>query len=87
MFKPTYAESELNSQIEDISKKVAEFGGALSLVENWGLKKLAYKIGKFEQAFYQIFTLSIDPLKVNNLTAYLNQKEGIVRNLLTIVND
>ena len=57
--------TDLTKQVEDLTKKVEEFGGKIKIAEDWGLKKLAYRIGKFEQAYYHIYALSIDSLKTS----------------------
>lgn len=87
MFKPDFAIADIKAITDEIGKKVAENGGKMDLLEDWGLKNLAYRIDKFEKAYYHIYSLYVDPLKVNNIMAFLNQKDGIVRNLLTVAND
>ena len=41
--------SKLNSQIEQI---IADRGGKITKVDNWGRRKLAYRIGKFDEGVY-----------------------------------
>ena len=41
--------SKLNSQIEQI---ITDRGGKITKVDNWGRRKLAYRIGKFDEGVY-----------------------------------
>jgi small subunit ribosomal protein S6 len=41
--------SKLNSLIEQI---IADRGGKITKVDNWGRRKLAYRIGKFDEGVY-----------------------------------
>jgi small subunit ribosomal protein S6 len=41
--------SKLNSQIEQI---ITDRGGKITKVDNWGRRKLAYRIGKFDEGLY-----------------------------------
>jgi small subunit ribosomal protein S6 len=41
--------SKLNSQIEQI---ITDRGGKITKIDNWGRRKLAYRIGKFDEGVY-----------------------------------
>ena len=41
--------SKLNSQIEQI---ITGRGGKITKIDNWGRRKLAYRIGKFDEGLY-----------------------------------
>ena len=84
MYRPELSTSDLGKLVEDITAKAKDLGGKLTLSEDWGLKNLAYKIDKFEKAYYHVYTLEIESVKVNGLVSYLGHKEGVIRNLLNV---
>ncbi|MDQ5981309.1 MAG: small subunit ribosomal protein [Patescibacteria group bacterium] len=85
MYSPDLKKADLDAIFKGLSDKVTELGGKIKVIDDWGLKNLAYKVGKFEQAYYHINKLDIDSLKVNSVVTYLNHTEGVVRNLLSLV--
>ncbi len=84
MYKPDLSATDLAKLVDEITAKTKDLGGKLTLSEDWGLKNLAYKIDKFEKAYYQIYSLEIEAIKVNSVITYLGHKEGVIRNLLNI---
>ncbi len=64
-------------------EKVIELGkGKLGKVSEWGVKDLAYKIGKNTTGSYIFFTLSIEPSFVKQLDNKLKMEENIIRFLV-----
>jgi small subunit ribosomal protein S6 len=82
---------DLESDIETPLKKVRDIiknaGGKIIREDNWGKKKLAYRINKEDFAVYVYMDVSFPadaPLKVSNI---LNITEEILRYLLVTVNE
>lgn len=82
---------DLESDIETPLKKVRDIiknaGGEIIREDNWGKKKLAYRINKEDFAVYVYMDVSLPadaPLKVSNT---LNITEEILRYLLVTVNE
>lgn len=68
--------------IESLEKVLALFKGKIETSKDWGVKELAYKIGKSETGFYLFFELELDPKGVKALNEKLRTDADILRFLL-----
>ena len=75
--------SKLNSQIEQI---VADRGGKITKVDNWGRRKLAYRIGKFDEGIYTFVYLEGSGQELAEVERRLRVTDFIIR-YLTVRTD
>lgn len=82
---------DLEADIETPLKKVREIiksaGGEITAEENWGKKKLTYRINREDFAVYVYFDITLPadaPLKISNT---LNITDEVLRYLLVSVNE
>lgn len=82
---------DLEADIEAPLKKVRELittnGGEIIKEDNWGKKKLAYKINREDFAVYVYFEVKLPsaaPLKISNM---LNISDEVLRYLLVTVDE
>lgn len=68
--------------IEDYLKKNK---GELLRTESWGVKQLAYMIGKYDKADYEHFVISLEPATQPGLDRLLSLDETVVRHLFVRV--
>lgn len=52
---PTLSEEEVKEAIQRISNLINENSGEILKVENWGKRKLAYKLNKYSMGYYILF--------------------------------
>ncbi|GAB6183097.1 30S ribosomal protein S6 [Thermodesulfovibrio hydrogeniphilus] len=52
---PTLSEEEVQEAIKKISNLIADNAGEVLKVENWGKRKLAYKLNKQAMGYYVLF--------------------------------
>ena len=69
---------------ELIEKVVAISKGKVGKAEDWGVKDLAYKIGKSTAGVYLHFPLELTSGSVKDLTAKIRANEDIIRYLLIV---
>jgi small subunit ribosomal protein S6 len=67
---------------EDLEKILKIFKGAIKESKEWGVKELAYKIGKSESGLYLFFELELDPPAVKQLNDKLRTNADVLRYLL-----
>jgi small subunit ribosomal protein S6 len=67
---------------ENLEKILAIFKGAVKESKEWGVKELAYKIGKSETGLYLFFELELDPKGVKALNDKLRTDPDLIRFLL-----
>lgn len=68
--------------IETLEKILTVFKGSIKESKEWGIKELAYKIGKSESGLYLFFELELDPATVKQLNEKLRVDGDIIRYLL-----
>ena len=80
-------EAEIDKTIAELKKLVTAHGGTVAKEDNWGKKKLAYKIAKEDFAVYVSFDVALPadaPLKISNA---LNIADHTMRYLLVKVDE
>lgn len=82
ILSPEVAEEELEARIDRVSQFIAGRGGAISDVERWGRRRLAYPIGRFEEGTYVLTRFKSKPAENKELEANLKISEDVLRHLL-----
>jgi small subunit ribosomal protein S6 len=75
-------EIDVDTPIAKIEKLVANLGGKVIKRDNWGKKRLAYKVKGQNFGVYIEFEVSIDPTQVRDLDRSLGLTEEVIRHLL-----
>lgn len=79
-------ESELEKALETVRSLVTTNGGKVVKEDNWGKKKLAYRVSKQDFAFYVLMDIELPaeaPLKISSA---LNISDDVIRYLLVKVD-
>lgn len=72
-----YCSDEVAKMNDELSKKIAEYGGVYEKTVTWGLKRLAYEIKEFFQAEYLLVTFYADYDCIEKIKKFLS-KEDVV---------
>lgn len=67
---------------EELAKILKIFKGAITESKEWGVKELAYKLGKSETGLFIYFELELDPKSLKSLNDKLRTNEDVIRYLL-----
>ena len=84
---PDINEETLNGIIEKVSGWITEGKGEVVSVDNWGKKRLAYRIKKQRDGQYLLITANMEPSAIAELDRNLRFVENIMRSLVTLVED
>ncbi len=76
-------EIDLTKAEAKFKKIIAENEGKITKTDNWGKKKLAYKITKHDSAIYVFYTVELPGNSVANVEKTLNITDEIIRFLIT----
>ena len=79
-------ESELEKALTTVRELITTNGGKVVKEDNWGKKKLAYRVAKQDFAFYVLMDVELPseaPLKISNT---LNISDDVIRYLLVKVD-
>lgn len=82
IISPEVVEEQIPVTVEKINKFIAERGGSITEVNQWGRRKLAYPIKHFMEGNYVITQFKMDPRLTAELEASLGISEEILRHLL-----
>ena len=70
--------AKLNSQIEHI---VTDRGGKITKVDNWGRRKLAYRIGRFDEGIYTFVYVEGSGQEIAEVERRLRVTDFVIRHL------
>ena len=76
-------EIDLEKATAKVEKQISASEGKIVKVDNWGNRKMAYKIAKQEHAVYVIYTLELPTSGVKKLNDSLNITDEVIRFLIT----
>ena len=85
IINPEIAEDKLEARINSISQFVTERGGAVSEVQRWGKRKLAYPIKHSLEGIYALARFKLRPASGGELEVDLRISEDVLRHLLVKV--
>ena len=85
--QPDLDEENLNNVIEKIKGWITEEKGEVVSVDNWGKKRMAYRIRKQRDGQYILITANMDPAAVKNLSQNMRFVESIMRSMITLVDE
>ncbi len=84
---PDLDEENLNNVVEKVKGWIAEDKGEVVSVDNWGKKRLAYRIRKQREGQYVLITANMEPAAVKNLSLNMRYVESIMRSMITSVDE
>lgn len=76
-------EIDLDKAEKQVAKLVKDAGGSIKETDNWGKRKLAYKISGHEHAVYVFYTLELPGSGVVTLNNALNITDEVIRFLIS----
>ena len=77
-------EIDVEAPITKIEGLVETVGGKILKRDNWGKKRLAYRISRQDFAIYVYFELALDPEKVAELDSTILITEEVLRHILVV---
>lgn len=84
---PDLDEENLNNVVEKVKSWIADDKGEVVSVDNWGKKRLAYRIRKQREGQYVLITANMEPASVKNLSQNMRYVESIMRSMITSVDE
>ncbi len=80
-------EIDLENVLKKVEKIFTDLGAKVNKKDNWGKKKLAYKINKQDWGIYVFYELEIEPANVREINSRLRITEEVMRYLIVSVED
>jgi small subunit ribosomal protein S6 len=84
---PDLDEENLNNVVEKVKGWIADDKGEVVSVDNWGKRRMAYRIRKQRDGQYVLITANMEPAAVKNLSQNMRFVESIMRSMITLVDE
>lgn len=82
--RPTVAEDALPASIERVDSLISGLGGEVAENNPWGKRRLAYPIEKFEEGYYVVSKIRMEPERTRELESQLAISEDVIRHMLVV---
>ncbi len=82
--KPDGAEEDRQKLIDKISELISKKNGEISKNDDWGVKRLAYPIKKYEKGRYTYLRYTFDPAGAEEIERTLRIDENVLRHLTVL---
>ena len=82
VLSPETTEEGLETSVAKVSQFITERDGIVSVVEQWGKRRLAYPLKHFMEGIYVLSRFQLKPRFTRELEANLQISEEILRHLL-----
>jgi small subunit ribosomal protein S6 len=86
IIRPDATEEELDKLIAQMEGVVAGAGGKLERVDKMGRRRLAYRVGRYREGFYVLFTLEGSGETVKEFERRLRVTDSVIK-FLTVRTD
>lgn len=84
LFDPNLPDEDKTTLLNKIRNTITANQGKVVKTDQWGKRKLAYPIKKFQEAIYVIVYFNLEPGSIANLESSIKFEEKIIRYLLII---
>jgi small subunit ribosomal protein S6 len=85
--RPDAPEEEIDQFIEQMKQIVTSGGGAVDKADKWGIRKLAYRVGKRDEGFYVLLQLTCGPDAIKELERRLRVSDLILKFLTVRIDE
>jgi small subunit ribosomal protein S6 len=82
VISPDVGDEGFPTTVERVSKFIQERGGQVKDVDQWGRRRLAYPITRFNEGFYAVTHFSLEPTELRALEGNLGLAEDVLRHLV-----
>ena len=82
MIAPDIGEAAIKNRVDALKKTLTDFGGEITFEDDWGVRELAYSIGKHDQGYYFVLDVNLDSKHVKELERILRLEVEVLRHLI-----
>ena len=79
---PDLSSDTSKSAVSQIDQLIVKHGGRVDGIQEWGKKRLAYKIKKKQDGHYVLFNFQLDPAQAKKLEGLFRLNDQLIRFLL-----
>ncbi len=79
VMKPDVPEEEVDAFIEQIKTLITTGKGTVDKADKWGVRKLAYKIGKYNEGIYTLIVFTSEPSLVHEIERRMRNTDMVIK--------
>ena len=87
ILQPELLESAVDKKLRDFEKYLEENGGSVDMKDNWGKRKLAYRIGPHTSGTYIVYNITLPSTFNQELDEHLRIDKDVIRFLHITLKD
>ena len=80
--KSTVTDAEIAQIVSQLEEPVKRFGGRIEQTTSWGRRRLAYRIGRQNEAYYHLIHFELSPEQLAEVKRTFQLNESILRFLI-----
>jgi small subunit ribosomal protein S6 len=85
--RPDATEEEVDGLVEQLRGVVTAGGGTVDKVDKWGVRKLAYRVGKRDEGYYVLLQLTTGPETIKELERRLRVSDLVLKFLTVRIDE
>ena len=85
--KPDAPEEEVNAFVEQLKTQLTTAGATVDKVDNWGKRRLAYRVDKYREGTYVLFQFTAAPDTVKELERRLRVSDVVLKFLTVRIDE
>ena len=85
--KPDAPEEEVNAFVEQLRGQLTAAGATVDKVENWGKRRLAYRVDKYREGTYVLLQFTAGPETVKELERRLRVSDAVLKFLTVRIDE
>lgn len=85
ILQPELEEAAVTGILDRVKAWIAELGGSVVKVDNWGKRRMAYLIRKQREGQYYLVVAEMPSSATNELERNLRFLEPVMRHMITVV--
>lgn len=82
ILEPQLNETQVQAEKDAITAQVERAGGVIVALDEWGSRRLAYPIRKFNEGYYLIYRLQLSGTAPKTIEASLRLRDNVMRVLV-----
>ncbi len=84
IIRPNVADEELAGATDKVESLIQGLGGEVTERNQWGKRRLAYPIQRYEDGYYIVEKIKLDPTRARELEEQLRISDDVIRHILIV---
>jgi small subunit ribosomal protein S6 len=77
--RPDVAETEVDPLVEQLTQVITKSGGTVDKTDKWGVRKLAYRVMKYNEGYYTLIQFTSGPETVKEVERRLRVSDAVMK--------